>query len=200
LTQEAYDISPALAKQRRNLLIVSMAILFITVSGATFKSVNLLGIQATVSRPEAVIWFLQGLLGYFLYRYYLYLVQEPTLYVRDAYYQKLNALARPKIQAIKNRLYPEASSYGGNFELDKASRVDFFHFSVTGVIGQNKYGEQAEEPITLNSLHFIPHAIAAALFAVLNRSYFTDYFLPFAVAFLAFFFGFDILPLDRLLG
>ena len=100
-----YDISPALLRQRRNLLIVSMLLLFLKMSGAELQSISLVGLKATFKNPEAVLLFLQFFLCYFFYRYYLYIIQEPKLFIKEIFYSQLNKYTHLKLQKIKDNIY-----------------------------------------------------------------------------------------------
>lgn len=81
--EKAHDMSSALLRQRRNLIVVSLIVLFMVIADAKLDKVSFLGVQMTFENPKAIIWFLQLFLIYFLYRYYLYFIQEPNLGIKD---------------------------------------------------------------------------------------------------------------------
>ncbi|SRR5258708_1412931 len=65
-------IREAFIRQRRNLMIVSLVLLFTEVAGVTITEVNVFGTKLTVSNPAAVNYALWGGYFYWLWRYYVY--------------------------------------------------------------------------------------------------------------------------------
>ena len=73
-------MSADLLRQRRNLLVTSLALTAIDLAGATLKKdVSVLGASLEFTNPERVVWGLWILWAYFLVRYWQYLNEEPDL-------------------------------------------------------------------------------------------------------------------------
>jgi hypothetical protein len=180
-----YDLSPSLLRQRRNLMVVSLIILFMVIAGAKLDKVTFLGIQMTFENPKAIIWFLKIFLIYFLYRYYLYIIQEPDLFLKNTFYDRLRALTWQKIQIAKNEIYPQVKEYGGEYDFRKMKKAGIFKRNVNGVVGRDSSGGFIHGDFEINVLSFFWDGLRAFLYTLFNRSYVTDYFLPFIVAFAA---------------
>ena len=73
-------MSADLLRQRRNLLVTSLALTAIELAGATLKKdVSVLGASLEFTNPERIVWGLWILWAYFLVRYWQYLNEEPDL-------------------------------------------------------------------------------------------------------------------------
>lgn len=185
LPGRSHDMSSGLLRQRRNLLITSMTMLFMHFSQANIDSASLVVLQVTFGAPEVVIYFLWLLQAYFLVRYYQYLHQEQNLKIVDEFYDKLHALTFQKVQRIKLREYPNTGQYGGEYDFRRMKRVGTWVREVKCQVGGSTSGVTEEKTFNIDIRNFIPSAILACLHVSFNRSYVTDYFLPFAVAFFA---------------
>ncbi len=104
---QAHDLSPGLLRQRRNLILTSGSLLFLSYAQAEITSFQILGISATFGRPEAIMLGLTLMTLYFLYRYWLYLIQEPEPGLAAEFFRRLNLYARPKIEALRDIQFPE---------------------------------------------------------------------------------------------
>lgn len=177
-----HDMSPALLRQRRNLIIVSLIILFMVIAGAKLDKMTFLGIQMTFENPEAIVWFLKFFLIYFLYRYYLYFVQEENHSLKNNFYTYLRKLTWHKLQNIRDELYPGVSGSSGNFNFDSMEKTSVFKRQVKAIIAEDGYGGYIEGTFEINILTFSWDVLKAFIFSVFNRSYVTDYLLPFFIA------------------
>ena len=154
-------------------------------AGAKLDKVSFLGTQITFEKPEVIYWYLKGFLIYFLYRYYLYIKQEPDLYLKTTFYNRLNSSAWKKLVKIKNELYPNVTEYGGEYDFRKMKKTGFFTRDVTAVVRKTGSGSVENGTFEINILHFSWDGIKAFIYTMFNRSYTTDYLLPFLVAFFA---------------
>lgn len=78
-------MSPDLLRQRRNLLITSLALVAINLAGATLKKDDsLFGTSLEFSNPERIIWGIWIIWGYFLVRYWQYFNEEENLGIHKA--------------------------------------------------------------------------------------------------------------------
>lgn len=184
-TSAEHDLSAPLLRQRRNLMVVSLIILFIVFAGAKLEKVSFLGNEMTFKNPEVIFLYLKAFLLYFLYRYYLYINQEPDLFFKTTFYHKLHSLTQPKLQQIKNKLHPEASKYGGDFDFRKMKKTGHLTRQVRAVTKIDGAGNGTYGTLEINILTFFWCGLRALLHTIFNRSYTTDYLLPFMVAFAA---------------
>ncbi|MEZ9553537.1 hypothetical protein [Vibrio sp. 10N.222.47.A9] len=75
------DISDGLLRQRRNLMLVSIAMPLFFVSGAEVEKLNILGTVIVLSNPKVVEYLLVVLFLYFFLRYWQYYKEES--YISD---------------------------------------------------------------------------------------------------------------------
>ncbi len=74
-----------LLRQRRNLLVISLALVAVQLAGATFEGkVSIFGAGITFDHPERLLLGAWVLWGYFLLRYWQYLKQEGGLGIHAA--------------------------------------------------------------------------------------------------------------------
>jgi len=59
-------------RQRRNLIVVSLTLLFVEVSGLSVRTLNVFGNQLAIQNPDIVTWALWVAYVYWLWRYYGY--------------------------------------------------------------------------------------------------------------------------------
>jgi hypothetical protein len=154
-------------------------------SQANIDSASLVVLQVTFGASEVVIYFLWLLQAYFLVRYYQYLHQEQNLKIVDEFYDKLYALTFQRIQRIKLREYPNTEQYGGEYDFRRMKKVGSWAREVKCQVGGSTSGVTEEKTFNIDIRSFAASALLACLHVSLNRSYVTDYFLPFAVAFFA---------------
>ena len=91
-TEPVHDLSTPLLRQRRNLMIISVLMLFVDMAGATVNKIVFSGVSIKLDNPEMVVLFMYGFLLYFLYRYYLYLGQEKERDFKGNFYTYLRGL------------------------------------------------------------------------------------------------------------
>tara|TARA_R110001599_G_scaffold352170_2_gene586172 strand:- start:592 stop:1167 length:576 start_codon:yes stop_codon:yes gene_type:complete len=183
---QAHDLSPGLLRQRRNLTLTSAALLFLSFAEAEIHSFQILGISATFGRPEAVVVGLTAMAFYFLYRYALYLRQEPAFGLRSEFFSRLNRYAKPKILNLRDHKYPAGKGLELAEELGvrKASKLSW-----TILVGsqQDGAGGYMTNDLVVPLKEVWWEAVKASLMAVVARSYFTDYVFPFLLAAVALF-------------
>ena len=185
LPGRSHDMSSGLLRQRRNLLITSMTMLFMHFSQANINAASLVVLQVTFGRPEAVIYFLWLLQVYFLVRYYQYFRQEQDLKILDEFYEKLRTLTFQKIHRMKLNVYPNTEKYGGEYDFRNMKKVGLCAREVECQVRVETTGIAEERTCNVDIRNFSAGAILAWLHVILNTTYITYYFLPFIVAFTA---------------
>lgn len=66
------DIRDGFVRQRRNLIIMSLVVLFSELAGLKIEKISIFGNEATIGKPELVTITLWIFLFYWLIRYYQY--------------------------------------------------------------------------------------------------------------------------------
>lgn len=186
---EAHDLSPGLLRQRRNLMASSLALLFFYYSGATIGSASILGVHVAFANPHAVIHFLWLFQVYYLFRYYQYFRQEPDLLIKNSFYGFLNTRTHKKIQELKDEAFPGQEQYGGDFDFRMHKPSSRWKRKITVPLAVNAHGTQEYGEFEIDIRPFWLDALLAAIQVALNRSYITDYWLPFVLAGVAVLFG-----------
>lgn len=182
-------MSPDLIRQRRNLMIVSMTIIFLRFGGVTVEKVGAMGIELKISNPAALYVGLWVLFLYFLLRYYQYFMQETNHSFKTEFLSKMDALCFSGLQQIAQRQHPvDIEDLSGTFEFSKLSGSGIQREGEM-VIGRDTMGDSLNGPYAVNVMTFWFQAIRAAVHVLFNRSAATDYALPFAVAAIALFYG-----------
>jgi len=154
-------------------------------AGAKLDKISFLGTQMSFENPEVIYWYLKGFLIYFLYRFYLYIKQEPDLYLKSTFYNQLNATVLGKLVKIKNKLYPDVTEHGGEYDFRKMEKTGLLTRNVSAVVKRSDNGSVINGAFEINILAFTWDGVKALLHTTFNRSYATDYLLPFLMAFFA---------------
>lgn len=90
-SEDRAPMSADLLRQRRNLLVASLALTAIDLAGATLrKDVSVLGASLEFTNPERVVWGLWILWGYFLVRYWQYFNEETNLGIHQGMERWIN--------------------------------------------------------------------------------------------------------------
>lgn len=179
---DAHDLSPGLLRQRRNLMVSSIGLLFLDFSEAKLEAIQVLGVQATFGRPEAIVIALLAATGYFGYRYWLYLVQEPSAGLRGEYFERLNRYAERKLLQERDSIYPAARGLGLEERLGVGRKPGMFSWTILVPSARDEAGGYELGEMTVHLRQVWWESVKAALMACLVRSYFTDYVLPFVLA------------------
>lgn len=82
-------------RQRRNLMGISIIVLFVTYSGLQFNKLNILGNEFTISNPRIINYSLWIAFAYWLMRYFQYMHELGGTRIYMTYEQKLLQLTLP---------------------------------------------------------------------------------------------------------
>ncbi len=176
-----YDISPGLLRQRRNVFVTSLLVIFIFVAGAKISAVNTPIATVTFERLEIVPWFLLLFQVYYLVRFYQYLRQEENLHIIDTFYSQWRGYSFQKLIKLKDASFPDSRQYGGEFDFQRMKKLDRWRREVAVTVAQSSYGEPLEKTFEINVRSFWLESVRAIFFVIFSRSYVTDYLLPFVV-------------------
>lgn len=183
------EMSPDLIRQRRNLMIVSVTIIFLRFGGVTVEKVGAMGLELNIANRAALYVGLWMLFLYFLIRYYQYFMQESNHGIRTEFLSKMDALCLTELRKIAQRQHPiPLEELSGTFQFSKLSGSGLQRKGEM-VIGRDSVGGFLNGPYYVNVLKLLVQAARAGIHVVFNRPAVTDYLLPFAVAAVALLYG-----------
>ena len=187
------NLSEHFTKQRRNLILISLAILLSEYLGFKIEKINILGNQLEVENPQNLYKLFWLVWAYFLWRTSSYLCVLGPLGFVDTFRDKMNALlpliARNKILSDPSQFSVltdehnykvEDGIYGINFQGNFNAKVGVRISNLTPP--KDTQNVHLDVPLNLLEL-FIPYT--KYLFYIIFKShYFTEYILPFLIALL----------------
>lgn len=163
-------MSADLLRQRRNLLVTSLALTAIDLAGASLKKdVSVLGASLEFTNPERVIWGLWILWAYFLVRYWQYFNEEPNLGIHQAMERWIN----------RQILWDE-------FDMEHTHWISWRYGIFWTMLMQHKAWHEEECRKSDNDpdskLQKVSWTLRAFFSVATKTPRFTDYLLPFFVA------------------
>lgn len=184
-------MSQGLARQRRNLLIISILVIVFAEGGVVIEEFSLVGLKLKFKDFKVVYISMWVMFSYFFGRYYQYFKEEPDLGIVNGFWAKLNSRCWEKIKKRSVAVCPACEQLGGKFYFSDTQKSGIFKRKVNVVSERNDYGEDVNTDIEISVVPFV-FDIALSFFHVLvNRKGVSDYFLPFVVAFLALSYSFS---------
>ncbi len=190
-------VSAGLNRQRRSLMIVSLALLFYESAGLVVEQINVLGNTVKVQNPEKATLLLWGAWGYFLLRYYQYFRDLPEKGFGSAYRVRFDELATAMaVRRFAKKYEPDPDSPGTARGLkvtpidarimhsshdDWEAEIDYeVHYRRDGV------ARATQRPTGQKAVLFRPELrmarVRAVLYVLLSTRLATEYVLPFVVA------------------
>lgn len=109
----------------------------------------------------------------------------------NEFYNYLRKLTWHKLTNIRNKRFPDVSEYGGNFNFPDMTKVGLFKRQIKAVTAKDGIGGVIDGTFEISILPFAWDAVKAFVVSVFNRSYLTDYFLPFILAIIALVFSWN---------
>lgn len=193
------EIRTAFVRQRRNLIVISLVLLFAETSGISVPQLNILGIEIKLDNPNAVIYWLWGGYLYWLLRYYQFFLATPDKGVQAGFESRLLpvltrfAMEKEEAESEEFKAAKLASPHRSvRMYNSRAFFVQRMHHSVTtqfNVItertsseGSNIIKEIPQKTYTFSRRRLLVPVTRAALLTVINTPVFSEYFLPFAIA------------------
>ena len=145
-----------LQKSRRNLILVSSAIVFIELAGVSFESVSVLNTTAKVQRPEFILWFLWASWAYLLIRYIQHLFELDDFGVMTRFESHAERLINPHISKLLEKHAPTTQFY--NFGYKYLKRVT----SLKWVQPVEVYSASESKPVSLGEIEIPSWLILSA--------------------------------------
>lgn len=171
-------MGPDLLRQRRNLLVVSLALIFSNLAGAEFNNkVAVMGTEITFTRSWALLLGAWLLWGYFLIRYLQYAGEIPNLGIKRSVHEKMLAYMR------RNAGVPTKRSDGMGQLVDyEISGSSFLRWKVTSGEYQPQNSEVDSHDVILGRWIGLWWFLRASTAVALATPKVTDYVLPIVVA------------------
>jgi len=186
-------------RQRRNLIITSVALIVANYTDLSLKQLNILGNVATMNQPLPITPLLLTLVGYFLLRYYVYFrdLQDNTLA------SKIQQDVREGIKKHLLKTYPPfedvdiQKSFLPSLEITSKKEIEVnvswpnllrTKVSITNIYNaRDKSGSYTTVAGPSRELEFIAknlwrYYFVATLYGVTRQRYFTEYYFPLIMA------------------
>ena len=180
----AHDMSPGLLRQRRNLVAVSLVLIFLEFSKAKIHTFQLMGIHLTFEQPSAVLWMLFSAIVYLTYRYFVYLNQEPGPGLRKRYLELLNRYASNQINTLATTKFGSDKKFSIQEPLG-TKRPGESTWKVLVALEHDSDGESKTDYLDVQFSQVWKEAIFAGIVPAITRSYFTDYVAPYLLSIFA---------------
>jgi hypothetical protein len=193
--QEDSVDSPAFIRQRRNLILASLALVFAQITHLTIEHFNFFGASGHIDTPASIIPYLWVLYGYFLWRYWHAFRAVNLKSIRD----RFKEIKKPFVERIaaEHGLKPyrrmEPQLLDGEHEIkawmphdeeeptERGAKV----IIVTNIAAEPGAGQRTIE-VDLSRAQLRKVKAKAMLHLALTSNEITEYYLPFAIAALPF--------------
>ncbi len=191
------EIRAAFVRQRRNLIAISLVLLFAETTGISVDHLSILGIDIELDSPNSVIAWLWAGYAYWLLRYYQYFLAIPNKGIRTGFQSRLLptlirfAMEKEETESEELKIARLASpertvrlhNLGAAFMPRNAVTAQFNVITErTTSEGGNLIKEIPQKDYAFSSWRLLFPATRSALLTVVNTPFFSEYFLPFAIA------------------
>ena len=180
-------MSEATTRQRRNLMLTTIALILIFHAGVVFgKELKLLGASVTITNPEMLLNFL--IIGhlYFAWRFYQYFyIDSAYSALRNQYKRALSGkLDQILIAHIFKSLPKGVKSISDGFTYEQVSRTDNSNncYEVKVNYPTGREDEHLSEMVTIPTKIFRFKSIPIATKFLFRGKILTDFYLPFILA------------------
>ena len=171
------DLSQDTIRQRRNLVVTSLLLIFIELADVSFGSeVSFLGATLNIGKPEVLHRGLLVFQTYFLWRFYQYFSTDKAYgALRNQHREYMKRYTTIKIVQLicKPR---QLSGLSGEYLYEKLSRKGLFTYSIEAAVSK---GEEFIAEISAIKLE--ASRLLARLGFVFRARILTDYFVPYLV-------------------
>jgi hypothetical protein len=165
-------------RQRRNLILISLLMLFYKVADLKLTQIDILGNHATIGNPSIVTFALGIVFFYYLWRYYTACKESFGIrQVRDAYFERIEKICKPLV-------FDNVKLNHSGVSISEISPQEKFWSRFTYRVKLMPRGEpMSKHDFTVN---LIPIYMMRAIgYVILHRSVFTEYIFPYILAALA---------------
>lgn len=181
LKRSIKPMSSDLLRQRRNLIIFSLILCFLKFAQIEIENFSIVGIEfSSFKNPHSVFVALWIAWSYFAVRYYQYFVQEGLPSFKRVYFEILDKKSVRKIDSLVKKDFPRNQRRNVTYTTLKS-----WNWMFSGTV-DNSYNGSVGDPtpfkLPIAKWKLTPEIINSFFYVALNRSAFTDYFLPIIVA------------------
>ena len=179
-----------LLRQRRNLMILSSILLFLKFAEIEISKFSIVGIEfSSFKNPNSIFIVLWIFYIYFAIRYYQYFLQEGFPHFKIIFFETIDRKSVNKIETIVKKKYPLNTRKDVTYSTLKQWG---WEYSGQIEIGPEGVGGTHSEnfKLKISRRKLFPEVVYSFYHVVVNRSAFTDYFLPILLAILALFYCF----------
>lgn len=177
-------MSPEFLRQRRNLIGINAIIILFKVAEISIKELTILGTTFDINKPEVIPYFVWTLWVYFLIRYYQYLRMESSFKI---FMDLMDSVNRNLLNYVdlKFKTQPDKD---GRYVKRALNNIGLWDWKYARV--KHNYNSDAEIPQHLENkviskLLIFKYVLKKTISMCVHTNYFTEYLLPFFVAFLA---------------
>lgn len=175
-------------RQRRNLIIVSLVLIFVELSGIEVKKINLFGNELDIINPEWVNWALWIGLIYWGYRYYTYFLKQDTGFGNEFWGRMDKRIVKQAVHIVlKNPERKDKISEDKKTAMKKASlnehsityrKIDRYIVNIS-TFNLDKNGSFITVKIKVSGHINYWIAVKSMFNLLFNTTIFTEYILPF---------------------
>lgn len=171
-----------LLRQRRNLIVTCTLLWIITFGGVEFTKISFAGFDVTFENPNALTLSIWIAFWYFLYRYYLYFLDEGIFEFQRIFNAALEQKCRPIIRHLVEKKYPgNIMTEHYSYALLKRNRWIVYGASPNPE-GAGSSFETEDFEIAINPWKLWSGILTAIMNSVFRNTVVTDYLLPFVLA------------------
>lgn len=193
MSEEA-DIKQHFIKQRRNLIVISLLVLFAELLGIQVEKINFFGIESKLNNPHLIKPILWVALIYWFIRYTQYLHDLGERGFKKEFFKKMDAIIARKAfkKKINSDEFKKKLSVGNDMKERKFSLVSYYDVRrklklyglVLRIAHHDYYGSGStydERETITETKEFILPAIRSIVYVILSTRLFTEYVLPYII-------------------
>ena len=176
-----------LRRQRRNLIVMSLLLIFMKCGGMTINKKSVFGAEIVLSNVSVVYIFIWLIWGYFLIRYYQYFMQKGFAETNKVFKDMINKRCMPKIDELVRASHPNIANLEGEMRYCILEKISWTNRLFSGSMWVNydpKPGKVSQKRIEVPiNISAVWKEIIISIFRVLvNHTVATDYLLPLFLA------------------
>lgn len=183
-------MSEDLLRQRRNLMVISLMIIILGYGGVQIEELGALGTRLKFTDKDALYVGLWVVFLYLNLRYYQYFKQE-DLGISKAYIARIdNRMHKSLVREAAKQYDMKLDEVSGTFSYSKLKKISTFERAGHINVKENLYGDSTKPGYRVNILNYLHIFLVTFAHLTFNRTFVTDYYLPFMLSALAIYFGF----------
>jgi hypothetical protein len=184
--QNLKDLRDGFIRQRRNLIVISLILLFAETSNLSLTKINLFGNELLIPSPVTVNYALWVAFLYWLLRYWQYYRHvDGSDQFRKAYKGRLNMAFEECFRRKEESADPSVFAISSfNLRHRSMKRIDVQYLKHIVVKENPRQTTQAEVKDSLTFFHLVMPRIRSMIYIIVNTRLATEYILPFVIALL----------------